>query len=183
MAKRWKADGKMVAPVALSMLLATCKNVEEAIAFIENPDAPMEFEGNMILVDRSGQSARLESVGIFRQITRVEPNSGACFVAGNYANERGDGYFKPGRWDWAANTMLRERYLADVLKVNPRQVSLGDVIRIMESHAAGGMCQHLGDNLGYAYSSASFIALTRTSELLLSHGPPCQVRYVRYTLD
>jgi len=44
------------------------------------------------------------------------------------------------------------------------------------------MCQHLYDNVGGLFSNTSFIAVTRTGELWLSHGPPCRVRYYRYTL-
>ena len=63
-----------------------------------------------------------------------------------------------------------------------RDASLKDAFRIMESHAAGGMCQHVSDNAGRLYSSTSYIASCRTSELWLSHGPPCQVRYYKFSL-
>ncbi len=182
--QQWKSGGKLVAPLGSHMLLANCKNVEEAIAFIEDPNAPFEFEGNKLFVDRAGNAARLESVGIKRQIIRYDPKNpgNGFFVAGNYSNEAKDGTFKVGpEWGWAANTMLRERHIWD-LAGGKREVSLKDAFRIMESHAAGGMCQHISDNVGKLYSSNSYIAVCRTSELWLSHGSPCQFRYYKFSL-
>jgi len=179
----WIQSGKAVAPIPMNMILAMCKNVDEAIAFIEDAEAPLDFEGNLLLVDRAGKAARVESVGIFRQVIRHDGKGPGCFVAGNYANPRTDGFFRPGTWEWAANTMLRERFLTEVVGVKPDRMSLKDVFRAMETHAAGGMCQHVVENPGSLYSSTSFVAVTRTSELWLSHGPPCQVRTLKYTLD
>ena len=87
------------------------------------------------------------------------------------------------RWGWAANTMLRERFIWSIAGHKQGRISLRDAVAIMESHAAGGMCQHLYDNPGSLFSSCSFIAVPRTGELWLSHGPPCRVHYRRYTLD
>lgn len=178
----WKASGKHTAPLGSHMMLATCKNVEEAIAFIENPAAPFEFEGNMLLVDRAGNAARLESVGIHRQIHRYDAKRDRFFVAGNYPHEGRDGLFKIGPdWGWAANTMMRERLIEELL--GPKSgVSLRDVFTIMESHAAGGMCQHIVENVGRLFSNNHFIAVCRTSDLWLSQGPPCRSRYYRFTL-
>jgi len=60
----WKAAGGLTAPLGSHMMLATCRTVEEAVAFIEDKEAPFDFEGNMLIVDRAGNGARLESVGI-----------------------------------------------------------------------------------------------------------------------
>ena len=180
----WRSSGKLTAPLGSHLMLAMCKNVDEAIAFIENPEAPFEFEGNMLLVDREGKAARMESVGIKRQIFRFDPmaRDPGFFVSGNYSHESKDGLFKVGPdWGWAANTMMRERLIWD-LAGRKREVGLKEAFRIMESHAAGGMCQHLSDNAGRLYSSTSYLASCRTSELWLSHGPPCQIRYTRFSL-
>lgn len=178
----WKSSGKLVAPLGSHMMLAMCKNVDEAIAFIQNPIAPFEFEGNMLLVDRAGNAARLESVGILRQIRRYDPKTDRQFVAGNYPHQDANGRFAVGPdWGWAANTMMRERHVAELL--GPKQgVSLKDAITVMESHAAGGMCQHGFENVGRLYSNTSFIAVCRTSDLWLSHGPPCKSRYTKFSL-
>jgi hypothetical protein len=165
------------------MLLSMCRNVDEALAMIENPAAPLEFTGNMLLLDRAGNAARVESVGIDHQIFRRDPRQHGFFVAGNYPHQRADGLFGIGsNWGWAANTMLRERFLADYTGTRADRLGLRDVIAIMQSHEAGGMCQHIYDNPGHLYTSCSFIAVTRSSELWLSQGPPCQMQYVRHTL-
>ncbi len=180
----WKAAGKLTAPLGSHLLLATCRNVEEALAFIQDPEAPFEFEGNMLLVDRAGNAARLESVGIRRQIFRRDPKNpgNGFFVSGNYPHESAEGLFKIGNdWGWAANTMLRERLIWE-LAGGKREAGLKDVFRLMESHAAGGMCQHISENPGRLYSSTSYIASCRTGDLWLSHGPPCQIRYAKFSL-
>lgn len=178
----WKAAGKVTAPLGSHMMLATCKNVEEAIAFIENPNAPFEFEGNMLLVDRAGNAARLESVGIHRQIHRYDAKKDRFFVAGNYPHEGQGGLFKIGPdWGWAANTMMRERQIEEL--VGPKKaVSLRDVFMVMESHGAGGMCQHIFENVGKLFSNNHFIAVCRTGDLWLSQGPPCKARYAKFSL-
>jgi hypothetical protein len=78
--------------------------------------------------------------------------------------------------------MLRERFLDNFAGERADRLSLPEVVTLMQSHEAGGMCQHIYDNPGHLYTSCSFIAVTRTSELWLSQGPPCQVQYVRHTL-
>jgi hypothetical protein len=181
----WKRSGKHVMPPAVSMwmLLSMCRNVEEALAMIRNPEAPLEFTGNMLLLDRAGNAARVESVGIDHQIFRGGKDSG-FFVAGNYPHERADGMFRIGpRPGWAANTMLRERFLEQYAGGRQGRLSLQDVVSLMQTHEAGGMCQHIYDNPGQLYTSCSYIAVTRTSELWLSQGPPCQVHYVRHNLE
>jgi hypothetical protein len=179
--REWKQAGKTVAPLGTHLMLATCKNVDEALAFIENPQAPFEFTGNMLLVDRAGNAAVLESVGIFHQIRRP---AGQVFATGNYPHERADGLFRCGpNWGWGANTMLREQFLGRILAERQGQISLKDAFWIMETHAVpSGMCQHIVENPGSLYSSTSYLAVTRTGELHISAGPPCQVRYQRYTL-
>ena len=182
----WKKSGKHVMPPSVSMwmLLSMCRNVDEALAMILNPEAPMESTGNMLLLDRAGNAARVETVGIDHQVFRSNGTERGFFVAGNYPHERADGIFKIGpRPGWAANTMLRERFLQEFAGSRQGHLSFQDVVTLMQAHEAGGMCQHLYDNPGQLYTSCSFIAVTRTSELWLSQGPPCQVQYVRHTLQ
>jgi hypothetical protein len=179
----WKAAGKRVAPLGSHMTLATCKDVEEAVRFIENPRAPFEFEGNMLLVDRGGNAARLESVGIHRQIHRYDARKDGFFAAGNYPHENGAGLFRIGPdWGWAANTMMRERLLEELAGGRQGKISLREAFALMETHGPGGMCQHIHDNVGRLYTSNSFLAVCRTGDLWLSQGPPCRVRYARFSL-
>jgi hypothetical protein len=181
--KEWKQSGKRVAPLGTHLLLATCKNVEEAIAFIENKEAPFEFSGSMLITDRAGNAALLESVGILHHLLR--PKEGQLvFATGNSPHETADGMFQCGNnWGWAVNTQLREKFLEGILKEKSGRVSLQDAIWIMETHALpGGMCQHGFENPGSLYTSTSYLAVSQTSELLISHGPPCRVRYERYRL-
>ncbi len=179
----WRAAGRLTAPLGSHMMLAGCRTVEEAVAFIEDREAPFEFEGNMLIVDRAGNAARLESVGIKRQIQRYDGKKDRYFVAGNYPHESGDGLFKIGPdWGWAANTMRRERRLEEQGGVRLGRHSLADAVTLMETHGPGGMCQHIHDNIGGLYTSTSFLAVTRTGELWLSHGPPCRTRYVRFMI-
>lgn len=179
----WLKAGRPLAPLGVHMMLATCKDVAEAVAFIENPRAPFSFTGNMLLVDRAGNAAILESVGIFHQIRRRQAE--AVFATGNYAHVRSDGLFQCGdNWGWAANTMLREQALAEVLAAHKGQIPLAEAVRLMESHTLpGNMCQHVFENPGQLYSSCSCIAVALTGELFISNGPPCQVQTVRYTLE
>ena len=182
--RKWKSSGRRVAPLGMHLMLATCRNVDEAIRFIRNPEAPFEFTGNMLLVDREGNAARLESVGIRRQIHRYDPERKAFFVVGNYPHETKEGLFKIGaNWGWAANTMLRERLLWDLAGARTGGVTLKDAFWLMETHAAGGMCQHVCENPGRLMTSTSYIAVCRTGDLWLAHGPPCRVRYYRFTLE
>jgi len=135
------------------------------------------------MVDRAGNAARMESVGIKRQIHRYDPKRDRFLVAGNCPHEGRDGFFCIGPdWGWAANTMLRERLLEELAGSKVGRISLKDAFSLMETHAAGGMCQHLFDNVGRLQTSNSFLAVCRTSDLWLSQGPPCRVRYYRFTL-
>ncbi len=179
----WRAAGRMTVPLGSHLMLATCRDVEEAVRFIESPLAPFEFEGNMLLVDRAGNAARMESVGIRRQIHRYDPKKDRIFAAGNYPHEDGSGLFKVGPdWGWAANTMMRERLLEELAGARQGRISLREAFSLMESHGVGGMCQHVHDNPGRLHTSNSFLAVCRTGDLWLSHGPPCRVRYTRFTL-
>jgi len=180
----WKASGKVTAPIGQHLILATCKNVEEAVAFIENPEAPLHFTGNMLLGDRSGRVARMESVGIYRQIHRYDGNEERFYVCGNYPHPREDGLFKPGpEWDWTANILLRERFIWDLAGAKKGRVGLKDAIGIMSSHGNVGMCLHGFDNPAGFYSQTSFIGVPRTGEIWMTHGQPCKVRYHRFTLE
>jgi hypothetical protein len=182
----WKRSGRHLMPPGADrwMLLAMCRNVDEAVAMIQDRDAPMEFTGNMLLVDRTGNAARVESVGIDHQVFRSSGDKRGFFVAGNYPHENARGLFRIGsRPGWAANTMLREQFLRDFAEDRQGKLSLQDVISLMQTHEAGAMCQHLYDNPGVLYTSCSFIAVCRTSELWLSQGPPCRNQYVRHKLE
>jgi len=178
----WGAAGKRVAPIGTVMMLATCKDVEEAIAFIENPEAPFSFTGNMLLVDRQGNAAVLESVGILHNIRRYDGKG--VFSGTNYSHARPDGLFAPGsNWGWHANGLFREKFVGDIMDSLNGQVSLKDAFWIMETHfLPGGMCQHGFENPAGLVSTCSCIAVSRTSELFITNGPPCTVHYERYRL-
>lgn len=177
-------QGKAAAPLGMHMLLATCADLPQAVRFITDPEAPLEFTGNMLLADRQGNAAILESVGTYQQVIRCEPGK-PFYSMGNYPHRRTDGRFQIGEnWGWAANTMLRERFIKSLLDPRHGQVSLEDALMIMATRSEpGGMCQHTFDNVGTLYSTCSAIAVTRTGDLHISHGPPSQVEYVRYRLD
>jgi hypothetical protein len=183
-AAEWKQSGRCTAPLAFHMMMAACKNVEEALAFIENAEAPLDWEGSMLVVDRAGNAALVESAGIIHNILR--PRKGQlAFASGNSPHEDKSGLFKCGdNWGWAVNTQLREVFLEGVLRELKGQVSVKEAIWIMETHALpGGMCQHGFENPGSLHTSTSYLGLAKTSELLISHGPPCRVRYERYKLN
>jgi len=180
----WRAAGRFTAPALWPwMVLAGCKNVDEAIALITDPDAPVAGEVNVLLVDRDGNAAKVEGWGITHHVTRYDPKRKGFFAVGNYPLETPDGLFRIGAWGWAANTMMRERFIWQVAGRKKGRIRLADAFWIMESHAAGGMCQHLYDNTGALFSNTSFIAVPRTGDLWISHGPPCRVRYHRYRLS
>ena len=179
----WRAGGGSTAPMWPWMVLATCANVDEAIALITNPKAPVAGEVNVMLVDRAGNAAKVQGWGIRHHVTRCDDKGEGFFVVGNYPSEQPDGLFKIGNWGYAANTMMRERFIRSVAGDLRGSIRLKDAFWIMETHAAGGMCQHLYDNVGGLFSNTSFIAVPRTGDLWLSHGPPCRARYIRYTLE
>lgn len=181
----WRASGKPVIPGAAAkwLILALARDVDEAIALIENPDAPFDLTSNMLLLDRRGNAARVASSGLLRHIGRGPPDS-RFFVVGNYPHRGPGGLFGIGtNWGWAANTMLREAMLERTYGGRAASLSIEDAFTLMQTHGAGGMCQHLHDNPGRLYSSCASIAVTRTRELWLAHGPPCEVEYVRYRLE
>jgi hypothetical protein len=82
----------------------------------------------------------------------------------------------------AANTMLRERCLREGVARRQGRLGLDEVFTLMQSHEAGGMCQHHQGNPGQLYTVCSSVAVARTGELWLAPGPPCQVQYTRYRL-
>jgi hypothetical protein len=165
------------------MVLANCRTVDEAVAMITNPEAPVAGEVNCMLADREGNAAKVQGWGITHTVTRYDPKTEGFFVVGNYPLAQPDGLFKIGRPDYAANSMLRERFIWEVAGQKRGSVSLNDAIWIMETHAAGGMCQHGYDNPGHLFTSTSVIAVCQTGDLWISHGWPCRVQYVRYTLN
>ena len=78
--------------------------------------------------------------------------------------------------------MRRERRLEEQGGATLGRHSLADATALMETHGPGGMCQHVHDNIGRLFTSTSFLAVTRTGDLWLSHGPPCRTRYVAFRL-
>lgn len=133
---------------------------------------------------RIARAARVESAGILRQVFRRDPRQTRFFAAGNHPHQRADGLFAIGpRWGRAANTMPREAALWRSAGHRAGSISLEDLFSPMQTHGPGGMRRHIHDNPGSRYSSRSSIAVTRTSELWLAHGHPCQVRYLHYRLE
>ncbi len=125
----------------------------------------------------------MESVGILRRVFRRRAGEGGFFCAGNYPHPRSDRLFQLGaNWGQAANTHLRERFLETHARPLQGRLDIPGAISLMQTHEAGGMCQHHHDNPGQLHTVCSSIAVTRTGELFLSHGAPCQVGYVRYRL-
>jgi hypothetical protein len=184
--EQWKQSGKPLIPLPSHMLLATCGTVNEALAFIDNPEAGYEFTGNLLLADRQGNAARVESVGVYHSIIRYDAKKHrGIFALGNYPHVTKQGRFAIGdNWGWAANTMLRERFLNRMLTPADYQTSLEEVIRLMDAHdLPGGMCQHGFENPAGLVSNTSCIMVTRTGEMFATAGAPCEVEYVRYTLD
>jgi len=181
--RRRRDEGKAMAPLGMHMLLATCADVDQAIRFITDEVAPLEFTGNMLLADREGNAAILESVGTYQQIVRCDPQQPVSTM-GNYPHRRDDGRFNIGEnWGWTANTMLRERFVKSLARERRDQLRLDDAFMLMATRAEpGGMCQHIFDNVGTLYSTCSSIAVPRTGDLYISDGPPSQVEYVRYRL-
>jgi len=194
MTREWRAAGKFTAPMGGPMLLATCATVEEAIRFIENPNAPMDFTGNMLIVDKEGNAAVLQSQGIMHHIRRytgpkdrMDPDA-YVFTATNYAHPNERGLFKPGaetaqKWQWHYNALIREWRVGQFVRELGGQVSLKDLFWIMRTqNQPGGVAQHIWDNVGRLYTTTSFIAVTRTGDLYLTAGSPWYVHYERYRL-
>jgi hypothetical protein len=179
-----QTEGKATAPLGMHMLLATCADVEQAVRFITDAEAPLDFTGNMLLADRQGHAAVLESVGTYQQVIRYGREQAVCTM-GNYPHRRADGRFEIGEdWGWAANTMLRERLITSFADERHDQVSLRDAFVLMATQSEpGNLCQLSFDNVGTLYSTCSAIAVPQTGDFYVSHGPPNQVEYVRYRLE
>jgi hypothetical protein len=180
----WKQSNKPLVPIPASMLLATCRTVDEAIAFLENREALCDLSGcSLLITDIRGNAAIFESVGGIYQVTRRKKET--AFACGNAPRVAPDGLFACGaNSGWAANTYLREKLLEQQLEKTRGRASLDDVFQLMETHSLpGGMCQHIFENPGNLYSTCSCLAVAKTGELFISNGPPCQVRYKRYTLQ
>jgi hypothetical protein len=127
---------------------------------------------------------RVESAGMLRQVFRRDPRQTRLFAAGNHPHQRADGLFAIGpRWGRAANTMSCEAALWRSAGHRAGSISLEDAFSPMQTHGPGGMRRHFHDNPGPGYSPRSPIAVMRTSELWLAHGPPCQVLYLHYRLE
>lgn len=188
--KAWRDAGRVTAPLGLLMMFASCATVEEAIAFIENEDAPLDFTGNMLLVDRAGDAAVLQSVGIKHMIRRYDgPKDrlevGApIFSATNYSHPDAEGFFKPGpNWAWHANGLLREWRVGEFVRELNGQVSLKDVFWILRTqNQPGGMCQSGFDNVGHLHTTCSFIGHPKTGDLWLTNGNPASTHYEHYRL-
>jgi len=172
------------------MLLAHCATVDEAVAYIENARAPYAFTGNMLLVDREGNAAVLQSAGIKHTIRRYKGPKDRMdvalptFAATNYTHPNEVGEFKPGRnWGWHANALLREWRVNLFVRELKGQVALKDCFWIMRTqNQPGGVCQNRFDNVGRLYTTCSYIAHPRTGDLYLTNGNPWRVHYERYTL-
>jgi len=188
--RKWLAEGKVVAPLGPLMLLAHCATVDDAIAYIENKRAPYAFTGNMLLVDREGNAAVLQSAGIKHMIRRYKGPKDRMdvtlptFAATNYTHPNDAGEFKPGRnWRWHANALLREWRVNRFVRELKGQVALKDCFWIMRTqNQPGGVCQNGFDNVGHLYTTCSYIAHPRTGDLYLTNGNPWRVHYQHYTL-
>jgi len=180
--KKFKDGGGRVAPIAMHMLLATCKTVDEAVKFIENPQAPLEFDGNLLVSDITGKAVVLNSVGTMHNIVPCDGKK--LFATGNYPLQRQDGLFGIGdSWGWAANTMLREHMAGRFMKARNYAISLEDAFLLMASQwEPGNMDQTTFENVGLLWSTSSVIAVAKTGDLYISNGPPHLVEYVKYTL-
>lgn len=174
--------GAYPAPIGFHMLLAMCKNVDEAIAFLDNPDGPLEFVGNVLISDASGKGVIVNGYRSYHYLAPADRKD--RFATGNYPIEAPDSPFKMGpNWGWAANTMLRERAVRRYMQGRNFEVSLRDAFIIMNGrNEPGNMNQMTYDNPGLLYSNASIVMVSRTGDLYLSNGPPHLVEYVRYRL-
>ena len=188
--KQWLAEGKVAAPLGVLMMLTSCATVDEAVRFIDNPDAPFSFTGNMLIVDRNGDAAVLQSVGIKHSIRRYQGpkdrlDVGApVFAATNYAHPNKAGEFKPGsNWCWYANALLREWRVGRFIKELNGQVALKDCFWLMRTqNQPGGVAQSGFDNVGHLNTTCSYIAHPRTADLYLTNGHPLRTHYHHYRL-
>jgi len=187
---KWLAEGKIAAPLGVLMMLTSCATVDEAVRFIDNPAGPFSFTGNMLIVDRNGDAAVLQSVGIKHSIRRYRgPKDrlvvGApVFAATNYAHPNEAGEFKPGpRWHWYANALLREWRVGRFIEELNGQVALSDCFWLMRTpNQPGGVAQSRFDNVGKLNTTCSFIAHPRTADLYLTNGHPLRTHYQHYRL-
>jgi hypothetical protein len=174
--------GSYAAPLAMHMLLATCRTVEEAVAFLDSPAAPADFTGNKLIIDASGKAVALNGAGRCHYFYPVDGRE--RFAVGNYPVELPDNPFKLGdNWGWAANTKLREKAVRRYLEGRDFKCSLRDAFIIMDGqNEPGNMNQLTYENPGLLYSVASIVMVSRTGDLYLSDGPPHLTEYVKYRL-
>lgn len=175
--------GELVSPPDWKlMMLASCSTVEEGVKFLIDPNMPATGEINYLLVDRDGNAAHVYGWATDLHVRYPDDNDQRFFSVGNYPAEKHGDLFGIGDPGWSANSRMREILLWELAGHKRDEISLQDAIALMETHAAGGICQHGYDNPGHLFTCHSVIAVCRTSELLISHGPPCARKYYRFTL-
>ena len=83
--------------VGIWMLLASCRTVDEALAMMRDPAAPILMGCcDMLLLDRSGRAACVESAGFHYHVYRRGGAGAGFYVSGNSPHELPDGRFKLG---------------------------------------------------------------------------------------
>jgi len=186
---QWTSAGKFTVPINtayrgnIAWLLARCATVKEALAFLQNPEAPVSWTGNMLLVDRSGAAAVFQSCGFCHVIRRPGDGLLACT---NYPGQRSrdGGFSHAGSGGQYFNGILRERTISRFMKSLNAKLSVDDAKALLRCRQEPGpVCQSKYDSPAVFITTTSFLANCRTSDLYLCWGNPWNTQFVMYELS
>ncbi|MFC5653303.1 C45 family autoproteolytic acyltransferase/hydrolase [Paenibacillus solisilvae] len=157
-------------------LLTRCRNVPEAIAYLQ--DRRMAGRGlNMMLLDREGNNAVVEKSGSYQSVRAATDEILFCtnhFLSQEMKDFRGLGM--PGIEE---NSRSRFSYLLNTASTKPavslNQRQLQELLRSHEGH----ICQHDDPDLTTHYA---FIAAPRQLEFMVTEGNPCENEFLSYRL-
>ncbi len=119
-------------------VLDRCKTVDEALEVVES--IPISFNFNLLLVDRTGQAARVEIACSHRAVKRIDLNGPESFlIATNHYNLPEMRPYDLGRF---ANSVRRYRVIEERLRSSAPQISVETLRSILSDPIPRGTCAH-----------------------------------------
>lgn len=179
----WRANGGLIAPGGVFLLLLECRTVDEAIRLIENPDIPFANIGNIMLVDADGGVAVWQTNGLQRVFRRPEPNW-KVFTCTNYPAVEWDYDDSDAATAARTNGKQRETNLERLISGLDEEVDVEAIKRILRNHSMpGSLCQHKNNNPATNQTVMSYIIDPNTTDIHATYHYPCQHKYMRYSLE
>jgi isopenicillin-N N-acyltransferase like protein len=157
-------------------LLTRCRNVPEAIAYLQG--RTMAGKGlNLMLLDKDGSNAVVEKSGSFQSVRSTENEILYCtnhFLSQEMKDFKGIGM--PGIQE---NSQSRFSYLKDIsASMRTGSFNILQLKELLRSHE-GPICQHNDPELTTHYA---FIVSPRQLEFMMTDGNPCENEYQSYRM-